>query len=139
VAIRADIGARMAARRGDLVQALDQARRALAAWDIHSDNAQSFTPEPAMRFHLARLLRAAGKTDSAATLFGSMLLPTTWLGFYTAASSLERAELLERSGDRAAARANYAAALRLWDRGDASIADLRERARAGVARLDRAR
>jgi hypothetical protein len=136
-ALRADIAARLAARRGDRATALDEARHAYVAWSDHSSASLEITPEPAMRFHLAGLLRAAGKTDSAVALFRSLVMPTTWMGFYTARSSLELGELMEQAGDRAAARTHYLIASRLWESGDRSVADLRERARRDIAGLTR--
>ena len=136
-ALRADIGARLAARRGDRATALDEARHAYLAWTDHSNASSEILPEPAMRFHLASLLRAAGKTDSAVALFRSLVMPTTWMGFYTARASLELGELMEHAGDRPAAHTHYVIASQLWESGDKSVADLRERARRGVAGLAR--
>jgi hypothetical protein len=134
-ALRADIEARLAARRGDRERALSSARSALTLWSIHSDNQQEMMPEPAMRFNLAILLRAANQPDSAATLFRSLVPPTTWMGYYTARAALELAELEEARGDRADALRHVLIPVRLWERGDASVASLRERARRLSARL----
>jgi hypothetical protein len=134
-ALRADIAARLAARRGDREGALAAAHRAYDAWDIHTENQLEMTPEPAIRFHLAALLRSAGRADSAIALFRSLTAPITWLGFYTARAALEDAELSEEAGDRATAQRQFLIASRMWERGDSSVAPFRERARRGVVRL----
>jgi tetratricopeptide (TPR) repeat protein len=134
-ALAADVAARLAGRRGDRTTALARADEALRLWDVHPDLQFEFTPEPAMRFHLAELLESAGRTDSAAVLFRSLVPPTTWMGFYTARASLELGEILEARGDRTEALRHYLTAQRAWERGDASIAALRERARKGLDRL----
>jgi tetratricopeptide (TPR) repeat protein len=133
-ALRADIDSRLAARRGDRRTALADAGRALELWSIHTSNTLELMPEPAMRFQLAMLLRAAGNTDSAAALFRSLVPPTTWQGFYTARAALELGELADARGDRVYAEREFLTALRLWERGDSSVAPFRERARRGVAR-----
>jgi tetratricopeptide (TPR) repeat protein len=132
LALKSDIAARLASRRGNRQEALAQARGALELWNIHTDNQPEFLPEPAMRFHFASLLRSAGKTDSASALFRSLVPPTTWMGFYTARAALELAEIEEANGDRDAAQRHFLTALRLWDRGDTSVASLRARARRGA-------
>jgi hypothetical protein len=131
-ALQTDIAARLAARRGDRPAALQHARHALELWDIHTENQVEFLPEPAMRFHLASLLRSAGKTDSASALFRSLVLPVAWMGFYTARAALELAEIEEANGEKDAAQRHFLTALRLWDRGDTSVAALRARARRGA-------
>jgi hypothetical protein len=110
------------------------ATQALEYWNIHTDNTYEFFPEPAMRFHLATLLAATGKPDSAAMLFRSLVPPTTWLGFYTARAALELGDLSAQR-DRALAERQYLTALRLWERGDSSVAAYRDRARRGLARI----
>jgi hypothetical protein len=92
-------------------------------------------PEPAMRLHLALLLRAAGRSDSAEALLGSLVPPTTWLGFITARSSYERGEMAEARRDRDAAAHDYRSALGLWERGGPEVAEWRGRARAGLQRV----
>ena len=134
-ALRADVEARLAARRGARDLALTHARRAFELWDIHTENQQEFLPEPAMRFHLADLLRAANRPDSAAALFGSLVPPTTWMGFYTVRAALELGELEAARGDRAAAQRHLLIATRMWERGDSSIAALRDRARRASTRV----
>ena len=88
-----------------------------------------------MRFHLAMQLRAADKPDSAAALFRSLVPPTTWMGFYTARAALELGEIEESRGERADAQRHVLTAMRLWERGDTSVAALRDRARRATARL----
>jgi hypothetical protein len=132
-ALRADIEARLAARRGDRKTALALASRALQLWTIHTGNTLELMPEPAMRFQVASLLRATGNADSAATLFRSLVPPTTWLGFYTARAALELGELRDARGDRAYADRQFLLALRLWERGDSVVASYRDRARHGLA------
>jgi len=131
-ALRTDISARLAARRGDRKTALVLAGRALALWNIHTENQLEFMPEPAMRFNLALLLRSEAKSDSAMVLFQSLVPPTTWMGFYSARASLELAELLEARGDREQAARHFLTAMRVWERADRALAALRERARRGV-------
>ena len=134
-ALRDDIAARLASRRGNRADALVLARRAYQAWDVHTENQPEVMPEPAMRFHLATLLRASGSVDSAAALFSSLVPATTWMGFYTARAALELAELREEARDLPAAQRNFLLASRLWERGDSSIGALRDRARRGVQRV----
>jgi serine/threonine-protein kinase len=134
-ALDADIEARLAARRGDRSRALEQARRAYGLWTVHTENQYEFLPEPAIRFHLALLLRAARESHEAAELFRSLVPPTTWMGFYTPRAALELAEIEESAGDRANARRHYLIALRSWEQGDTTIAAYRERARKGLTRV----
>ena len=133
-ALRADIASRLAARRGDRAGALKDASRALALWTIHTGNSLELMPEPAMRFQLASLLRATGSADSAATLFRSLVPPVTWQGFYTARAALELGEIADARGDRAYAERQFLIALKLWERGDSSVASFRDRVRRGLAR-----
>ena len=133
-ALDADIAARLAARRGDRSRALEDARRAYALWTVHTENQFEFLPEPAIRFNLALLLRAARQSHEAGELFRSLVPPTTWMGFYTPRAALELAELEESSGDRANARRHYLIALRSWEQGDTTIATYRDRARRGLTR-----
>jgi serine/threonine-protein kinase len=133
-ALRADIESRLAARRGDRAAALRSARRAMELWSIHTENVFEYMPEPAMRYHLASLLRASGNADSAETMFRSMVAPTTWLGTYTARASLELGELAQARGDRAYAERSFLVALRMWEHSDSIAAAFRERARRGTTR-----
>ena len=128
-----DIDARLASRRGDRQTALALAGRALTLWSIHTNNQLEFMPEPSMRFHLGSLLRAAGQTDSASAMFRSLVMPTTWMGFYTARASLELGELLE-GRDRAAATRHFVTAFRLWEHGDPAVTTYFDRAKRGVER-----
>ncbi|KPK80390.1 MAG: hypothetical protein AMS25_09110 [Gemmatimonas sp. SM23_52] len=132
--LQSDLEARVAARRGDLVVALEQARQAFDLWAIHTDNDWEGSPEPSMRLHLALLYRAAGQPDSARALLRSLVPPTTWMGFLTARSSFELGELAENRGDFQAAARHYRNALRYWERGGPEITDWRQRAEAGLMR-----
>ena len=134
-ALDADIAARLAARRGDRSRALEEARRAYGLWTVHTENQFEFLPEPAIRFNLALLLRAAQQSHEAGELFRSLVPPTTWMGFYTPRAALELAELEESSGARANARRHYLIALRSWEQGDTTIAAYRDRARRGLSRV----
>jgi len=134
-ALDADIEARLAGRRGDRALALEQARRAYGLWTVHTENQYEFLPEPAIRFNLALLLRAARESHDAGELFRSLVPPTTWMGFYTPRAALELAELEEASGNRANARRYYLTALRSWEQGDSTIAPFRDRARRGLTRV----
>jgi len=134
-AIQADFAARLAARRGDLPAALRHAEQAFALWNVHSDNQQEGMPEPAIRFHLGMLLAANGQPDSAATVLGSLVPPTTWMGFLSARAWFELGQLAERRRDFEEATRNYARALELWDLGGDEIGEWRERARAALARV----
>jgi tetratricopeptide (TPR) repeat protein len=134
-ALQADFDARLAARRGDLRRALTFAERAYDLWTIHANNTFEAQPEPAMRFHMAVLLRATGRPDKAAALLRSLVPPTTWMGFYTARASLELGEIAEARGDHEAAARHYAMALALWRRGGPEVASWRERASTGLRRI----
>jgi tetratricopeptide (TPR) repeat protein len=132
--LQADFDARLAARRGDLRRALTLAERAYDLWTIHANTTFEAQPEPAMRFHIATLLRATGRADSAAALFRSLVPPTTWMGFLTARASLELAEIAEQRGNRLEAARHYAMALALWSRGGLEVAAWRDRAAGGLRR-----
>ena len=134
-ALAADIDSRLAARQGDRVASVAKARRALELWSIHTDNQEEFQPEPAMRFHLASLLRAANQPDSAADLYRSLVPPTTWMGYYTTRSALELSEIEIERGRRAEAQRHLLTALRAWERGDSSVARLLDRARRAASRV----
>ena len=128
-ALRSDVEARVAARAGDRTRALALAQRAFELWDVHTENQQELMPEPAMRFHLGVLLRAANRPDSAAALFQSLVPPTTWMGFYTARAALELGEIEDARNNHADAQRHLLTAIRLWERGDSVVAPLRDRAR----------
>jgi tetratricopeptide (TPR) repeat protein len=134
-ALQADFDARLAARRGDLRRALELAQRAYDLWTIHANNAFEAQPEPAMRLHMALLLRATGRPDSAAAMLRSLVPPTTWMGFLTARASLELGEIAESRGDLKAAARHYSMALALWRRGGAEVASWRDRASSGLRRV----
>ncbi|MGE3525437.1 MAG: protein kinase [Gemmatimonadales bacterium] len=133
--LQADIDARLAIRRGDLRSAMTLEQRAYDLWSIHTNNALEALPEPAMRFQLAMLLRAANRPDSAAAILRSLVPPTTWMGFYTARASLELGELAEGRGDRAAAARHYSLAAAMWRDGGREIAVWRDRAVGGLRRV----
>ncbi len=133
-ALQSDLDSRLAARRGDLQTALGLSERAYGLWTIHTSNTLESQPEPAIRFHMATLLRAIGRTDSAAALLRSLVPPTTWMGFYSARASLELGEIAEAAGDRAAAARHYGMAASLWRRGGSEVATWRDRAVQGLRR-----
>jgi hypothetical protein len=134
-ALKEDITARIAAREGRLEDALEHAGMAVELWAIHSSNALEDQPEPGMRFHLAQLLRANARGDSAAAIFRSLVPPTTWLGFYSGRSALELAELAEQAGDVETSKKHYMAALTLWERGGTAVMSWHQRAATGLQRL----
>jgi tetratricopeptide (TPR) repeat protein len=134
-ALQSDLESRLAERRGDRDAAVPLAERAFQLWSIHSDNQWEALPEPGMRFHLAELLRATGRPDSAAALLRSLVPPTTWMGFYTARASYELGELAEDRHEYQEAARRYGAALALWERGGPAVARWRERAVAGLRRV----
>ncbi|CAN5839170.1 hypothetical protein BH23GEM9_BH23GEM9_03330 [soil metagenome] len=136
-ALQADIDARMAARVNDVPRALAHARRAFELWSIHTENQPESMPEPAIRFQLALLLKASSDTTQAQRLLQSLVPPATWLGFYTARAHFELGEIALARGDSAAARRNYAAALRYWRDGGPEIATWRSQAQAQFARVSR--
>ena len=136
-AIQRDFDARLAARRGDQAAALVAASDAFAEWGIHTENSPEVNPEPAMRLHMALLLRAEGRTDSAAALLRSLVPPTTWMGFLTARAAFELATVAEDAGRFTEATRYFQMALDLWRDGDASIADWRRLAEEGLARVGR--
>ena len=133
-ASQADIAARLAARSGDRARALQLARQALELWTIHTENQPESMPEPAMRFHLALLLRDQGQADEAEPLFRSLTPPAGWLGFYTARASLELGERALATGDRVAAARYFAAAQRYWKRGGPEVERWRQQVEARLAR-----
>lgn len=133
--LQADLDARVAARRGDLTAAVPLAERAVHLWSIHTDNDWEALAAPAMRFHLAMLMRATGRPDSAEALLHSLVPPTTWMGFYTARASYELGQLAEAREDFEDAARYYLAAVRLWERGGAEVREWREQATQGLRRV----
>lgn len=133
-ALQSDLDARLAARRGDRDAALRSARRAFELWSIHTENQSEFFPEPHMRLHLASLLRAAQRPDSAEALLRSLVPPTTWMGFLTARAWYELGELAEARQDYRAAADWYGRALTLWRNGGDEIRGWRVRAEQGLER-----
>ncbi len=134
-ALEADIESRLAERRGQATLAMREARRAFRLWSIHTENAVEFLPEPSMRFHLAQLYRTTGQPDSARALFGSLVPPTTWVGFLTARAALELGRLAEERGDRELARRHYERALGLWRHAGPVGSPWREAVDRGLASL----
>ncbi len=134
-ALESDVRARLAVRRNDRSEALVQAKRAYDLWPVHTENISEATPEPAMRFHLASLYRASGQRDSAEAIFRSLVPPTAWFSFYSGLSALELAELLEERRSVEAAT-YYRFVLQYWERGGEEVRTLRERASAGVKRVE---
>jgi len=134
-ALQADFDARLAVRRGDLRDGFRLARRAYDLWGVHTENQLEALPEPAMRFHLAMLLRATGKPDSAATLLRSLIPPTTWLGFYTVRSWYELGEIAEAERRATDAARYYNAALSYWELAGAGQPEWRARTRAALRRV----
>ena len=92
-------------------------------------------PEPGIRFSLAEQLLGAGKKDSAAALFRSLIAPTTWLGSYTARSLLELGAIAEAAGDPVEAGRRFDQALQIWEVGGTAAAPWRKKAEAGLARV----
>jgi len=134
--LTADIEARLAARRGDVEAAELEAQRAYDTWRMHSNYASEADPEPAMRFHLAAILRAQGATEHAAELFQSLGEPHTWMGFFTPRAALELGEIREREGRREEAIRCYREAERLWNLGEPAVVEpWLARVRDGLARL----
>ncbi len=134
--LNADLEARIAVRRGDLDRAQVEAVRAYDLWTIHSGYVGEADPEPALRFHLAQILRRAGASERAAALFRSFAPPHTWIGFYTARGAIEAAELAEADGRREEAVYYYRMAERLWEAGEpAIVGPWLTRVRDGLTRL----
>ena len=133
--LAADIEARVAVRGGDLEMGEREARRAFDSWTIHSINVGEAHPEPAMRFHLAEVLRARGKINEAEALYRSFGPPHNWAAFYTARSSLVLGDFAERRGDLAEAALRYGYALALWERGDEAVGEWRRLAQEALQRV----
>ena len=130
-----DIRSRIWRRAGRADSALAYARAAYDHWPIRTENTSDDLPEPGLRFSLAEQLHGAGKSDSAAALFRSMVAPTTWLGSYTARSLLHLGEIAEAAGDRVEAGRRFDQALLLWELGGPAVALWRKRAESGLARV----
>ncbi len=133
--LAADLDARLAARGGDLANAERFARKAFDLWTIHSSNILESHPEPAIRFHLAEVLRARGKPREAVAFYRSLAPPHNWVGFYTARASFELGVIAEGEGDLREAAYRYGTALGLWDLGGPGVAEWRRRAREGLQRV----
>jgi hypothetical protein len=134
-ALQSDIESRLAQRAGNATTALAEARRAYELWSIHTENQQESMPEPAIRFHLAMLLKATGDERAAEPLFRSMVPPTSWFGFYTARSALELGDFAAKRGDSQSAARHYSMALRLWERGGQEAAGWRAQAETRLGSL----
>ncbi len=134
--LKADIGARLARRRGEPEAALALERRAMKLWNIHTDNDFAFSPSPMMRLSLALLLRDGGQRDEAKGLFSSLVLPTTWMSFVTARADFELGEMAAEEGDAEAARLHLERALALWNGGGPAVEGLADRARARLEALE---
>jgi len=119
--LAADIEARLAVRRGDADAAKRAAQRAYDAWSIHSGYVGEADPEPAMRFHLAEILRATGDVERAAALHRSLVPPHTWIGFYTARAAFEVGEIARSRGDRVEAARYYRIAEQFWELGEPDV------------------
>jgi len=133
--LRADIDARLAARRGDVSRAQELAGNAVRLWSVHSDNVFEDHPEVGMRFHLGTLLRINGGADSAVAIFRSLVPPTSWFGFYTPRAALELAELAAEIGEAEQARHYYRMVLSFWEASGPEVTSWRERVEAGLAAL----
>ena len=133
--LQADLNARLAARRGRYEEALQHAFSAFHLWGFHTDNMPEDSPEPAMRFHLAELLRITNRPDNAAAILQSMVPPTAWLGPYVANASLLLGEFSEGGNDSRGAARHYRTATALWELGGLEVAGLRERAEEGLRRV----
>ncbi|HKS06814.1 MAG TPA: serine/threonine-protein kinase [Gemmatimonadaceae bacterium] len=133
-ALRADIEARLAARRGDRGGALRLETQAYTLWAVHTNYQNSLSPEAAMRFTLAELLAVAGQTDSAAVLFGSLIPPGTYVGPYTVRSYYELGRIAESKSRRAEASRYYEMAARSWVNAGGEVRTWLNRAREGFAR-----
>ena len=130
-----DIRSRIWLRAGVPDSALARARAAVDDWPIRTENTSDDLPEPGIRFSWAEQLLGAGKPDSAAALFRSMIAPTTWLGSYTARSLLHLAEIAEATGNRVEAGRRFDQALQIWELGGPAATAWRRRAEAGLARV----
>jgi tRNA A-37 threonylcarbamoyl transferase component Bud32 len=133
--LQADLAARLAARRGDVPGALNDAQRAYRLWNIHSDNQSEAAPESAMRLHLAMLHVATGHPDSAERYLRSLVPPTNWMGYLTARAWYELGRIEAGRDHIPQATDAFSRALELWDRGGDEIADWRRRAREELQRL----
>jgi hypothetical protein len=84
-----------------------------------------------IRWWTGRMLEAAGRTQDALEVYETFWIPA-WVPAF-----LRRAELSEELGRTAAARELYTVVVTVWEDADPAFAPLVERARAGLARLDR--
>jgi tRNA A-37 threonylcarbamoyl transferase component Bud32/tetratricopeptide (TPR) repeat protein len=135
-ALAADIEARLAVRRGEVEVALREAQRAYDLWSLHSGYVGEADPEPAMRFHLAQILRETGASDQAAALFRSFAPPHTWMGFFTARAAYEVAEIALAEGRDDEAIRYFQMAERLWELGEPEVVGpWLARVRDGLAQL----
>jgi serine/threonine-protein kinase len=134
-ALRTDLEARLAGRRGDIPGSLALARRAYNLSLFHQNLGLELSPEAATRFLLAVRLRQSGRSDSAAALFSSLVPPRTWAASYTPRAFLELGELAEERGETEAAAEYFGNAAVFWERGETEVASWRERARAGLMRV----
>jgi tetratricopeptide (TPR) repeat protein len=132
--LQMDLDSRLAERGADSSSALELAQQAFDLWSIHSSNALEDQPEPAMRFHLASLLRQNGREEDAVSMFRSLTPPSTWMGFLCALAMLELGELAEARGDSDLAARHYRAANAFWDHGGAAVTALADRAASGMTR-----
>jgi tetratricopeptide (TPR) repeat protein len=119
-ALTADIEARLAVRGGRLPEALTAAQIAFDTWTIHDAWAAEWYPEPAIRFHLADLLRRTGRSDEAAPLYQSFAVGT-WAGFFTPIAALRLAEYKASQGENDEAGRLFRMAVDLWEPGDAAV------------------
>ncbi len=134
-ALRSDIEARLALRRGDREAALTLERTAVDLWTIHNDNTLESWPSPTMRLTLGLLLREEGRDGEATALLSSLVPPTTWMGFVTARAELELGEMAAQAGDFQEARLHFRRVLGLWGEGGPTVSGWADRARAGLAAI----
>jgi tetratricopeptide (TPR) repeat protein/TolB-like protein len=91
-------------------------------------SAQSFGHWP-FRDGLARVKAARGDLKGAIDIYRQLITPDIsqkWTTILEPRFVFELAKLLEQSGDRAGARAQYERFLQLWKRADSGLADLQE-------------
>lgn len=121
--LQAELDARLALRRGDSASALGHAREAYRLWGIHASTTFESYPEPMTRLLLGLLHRRAGRSDSARSMFRSLVPPVTWMGFLTtrAWSELGRIALERNRPERAVA--HLEPAVRYLEGGDREVVD----------------
>jgi tetratricopeptide (TPR) repeat protein len=134
-ALRSDIEARLAARRGDRDRAVALERTAMKRWTIHADNDYESSPSPQIRLNLALLLLDAGQPEDAEALLSSLVPPVTWLGPVTVRALYELGVLEDDRGDTAAAAAHLRRLLSMLEDPGPAAAAWAERARARLAAL----